>query len=738
MKRALPLIWLLLPFSFVFSENVRLSYSLGANSIIVDGFDLSRPYAIINGERQFLPLGGEWGIEIDDQMVFEEVYYPRSYKISRIRRSYHERNEPDLFYLRFDRDEIPVWNPESSEDPYAISWKKTDFEDAVVVLGWVKKDRFVAVNITLTDRPIPVETMDTVFGKFRISAKDADGYPVIMVLDKNSVELRKPIKKFSETTEDLLYRMACRGSARAFEGIQMSGKELSKVTVHNRLSLMHGAALYGNLEVLEYLHEIGADKIKRRVFDPVLLYAIYGGRVDAVRYLIEIGHNPLENFTSRLIGKALRKLVSSENSPYLQALRTGHLEIVDLLTEDVRYLEYRGTSGNAVDVAIIARDNDMFGLLLRKAKDNGLSIRPNYIFGKLASWYDITLTENCYLGNLDIVESLLEYKKLDLNKLSEVEATAVVSGNPSYRFVRGSSPLKAAVISGNPILVQSLINKGASLFTTYRTAEYTLLHEAAFADHISVIRVLLEAGMDINALDARGRTPLYLAVVSRNPEVVCGLLELGADTEIRPKGQPSAMWMAVVQDDRITFKSLIEFGANSKLSESLALQLMDYALSFEIPEMVETALDQHLSPDFLIDGAVPGVWLAEYYGSKACKEVLIKRGASPKASPVWPIVEADKSMLRLIAEKKSILQYPKELMVKYDDMRILIQFIVDPQGRIRFLDFLEPLPRDISLFVRNTLRNWTVDLPDKSGSELAYKVVFPLTLRSAVIDSEAY
>ena len=39
------------------------------------------------------------------------------------------------------------------------------------------------------------------------------------------------------------------------------------------------------------------------------------------------------------------------------------------------------------------------------------------------------------------------------------------------------------------------------------------LHHAAFNGNTECARILIEAGVDINAVDAHGQTPLYLAVV---------------------------------------------------------------------------------------------------------------------------------------------------------------------------------------------------------------------------------
>jgi hypothetical protein len=63
------------------------------------------------------------------------------------------------------------------------------------------------------------------------------------------------------------------------------------------------------------------------------------------------------------------------------------------------------------------------------------------------------------------------------------------------------------------------------------------------------------------------------------------------------------------------------------------MQMLDYALAFDIPEVVEISLDQCLTADFSFTGSVPGTWVADYYGSELSKMLLINEGADPREKP---------------------------------------------------------------------------------------------------------
>lgn len=60
----------------------------------------------------------------------------------------------------------------------------------------------------------------------------------------------------------------------------------------------------------------------------------------------------------------------------------------------------------------------------------------------------------------------------------------------------------------------------------------TPLHIAAFNGNIRLIRLLIENGADVNAVDEMGRTPLKMARSRFNKEAEKILLEHGAKEEV--------------------------------------------------------------------------------------------------------------------------------------------------------------------------------------------------------------
>jgi len=362
---------------------------------------------------------------------------------------------------------------------------------------------------------------------------------------------------------------------------------------------------------------------------------------------------------------------------------------------------------------------DIFKLLNSKAEKYNIQLEAKKISSDTYKGNKV-FYDNCVLGNFEIIKSLLN-KGFDVNKETN-----------------GNSPLKAAVLSGNTDLVRLLIEQSADIHKPLNPSGTTILHQAAQSGIAEIIQLLVEAGHDINAVDTNGNSPLYVAVLSKQIDSVHELLRLGADPNIRPEKRPAAVWMAVVQDERESIQTLIQYGAECELDNTLAMQLMDYALAFDIPEVVSISLEQCLTADFSFRGDVPGIWVADYYDAIHSKEVLLNAGAEPDAKPNWNFKKADESFNQLLSLESFSVVYPPTLREKYGDLKVNIEVVIDPIGKVRFPKFLEPIPWDLRLFIRESIRRWAVKLPNDSDLTTAYRLRIPLVLKAPNVEIEIF
>ncbi|KAI9651083.1 hypothetical protein NHQ30_001120 [Ciborinia camelliae] len=118
-------------------------------------------------------------------------------------------------------------------------------------------------------------------------------------------------------------------------------------------------------------------------------------------------------------------------------------------------------------------------------------------------------------GSCDTVAVVLEYLKADGDDNSHDD-------DPSFAL-----PLLSAALKGNPIMVQTLIKAGASPLCDSKAFE--ALYKASTAGDIGVINALFKAGLILSDDLTTHRTPLHAAVESKCLPVVKMLLEAQVD-----------------------------------------------------------------------------------------------------------------------------------------------------------------------------------------------------------------
>ncbi|XP_029142269.1 B-cell lymphoma 3 protein [Protobothrops mucrosquamatus] len=127
------------------------------------------------------------------------------------------------------------------------------------------------------------------------------------------------------------------------------------------------------------------------------------------------------------------------------------------------------------------------------------------------------------------------------------------------------TPLHLAVIIAQPSLVKLLLSHGASPMVLDRNGQ-TALHLACEHGSLRCLRELLEgspAGLDLEARNFEGFTPLHLAVGSSNSDMVLALLDHGADVDaVDIKSGRSPLLHAVENNNLDMVELLLQHGAN--------------------------------------------------------------------------------------------------------------------------------------------------------------------------------
>ena len=128
--------------------------------------------------------------------------------------------------------------------------------------------------------------------------------------------------------------------------------------------------------------------------------------------------------------------------------------------------------------------------------------------------------------------------------------------------------LCAASTCGDESMVQLLLDNDVDLNARERTGS-TALFGAALIGHQPIAELLLDLGADVNAQGGRYGNPLYAATVGGYKSMVSFLLERGADVNAQGGTYGNPLQAAIVSGDECMISLLLHEGADVKASGGL-------------------------------------------------------------------------------------------------------------------------------------------------------------------------
>jgi ankyrin repeat protein len=237
-----------------------------------------------------------------------------------------------------------------------------------------------------------------------------------------------------------------------------------------------------------------------------------------------------------LEGSDVNALDWAFETPLIKASRSANTEIVAQLLEAGAEVNFRCIDGTtALSIATKAGHTSLVSVLLRA----GASITGASLTDAFCKYYNE--------GILDLIKTLLE-AGVDPNFAPPGERAwppiCRLANIPDAEFVEAALP----ILLEAGVDVKAAIAPPGSSSRLRSWAQATPLHLAADHCNLFLIRKLLELGVDLDALDGEGRTPLHRALCSLTSptmEAACSeLIRYGAQLDTVGELRVSALHFA--------------------------------------------------------------------------------------------------------------------------------------------------------------------------------------------------
>lgn len=340
------------------------------------------------------------------------------------------------------------------------------------------------------------------------------------------------------------------------------GNYINQQTI-DRKTPLYIACANGNLEVVNALLNNGAD--------PLIHTQFYGGPIQIA------SKNGYVNIVERLLKAGVDINNDQLGTPLSYASKEGNIDVIDFLLSqgaDVNYVSYSGST--ALVKACEYGRIDAVDRLLQAGADVNIISRQGYS----------PLGAACYHGYLGIVDRLLIhgaiidiYDNISPPLISAVEGGEFgivdrliqMGANVDIESYWGLTPLSVAVNQTQLKIIELLMDNGANPDTVGDAAElksHKLISEwlesydaTKIEDMNDIMDKLIYLGVNVNAIDEYGYTPLIIAVRESNVRNVILLLQLGVDVNLENINKYSALWHARNVGNREIIDLLEQCGA---------------------------------------------------------------------------------------------------------------------------------------------------------------------------------
>ncbi|VDI46316.1 Hypothetical predicted protein [Mytilus galloprovincialis] len=223
--------------------------------------------------------------------------------------------------------------------------------------------------------------------------------------------------------------------------------------------------------------------------------------------------------------------------------------------------------------------------------------------------YSTAFLHCCSIGDIPLIDWCL-HNEVDVNQCTHCNQSSVMIASEH----------------GHEEIVRMLLDRGADLKAIDRYGQSSLM-KACTHGYIGIVKMLVDRGADCNKCDSLGQSPVMIACEHGYTEIVKFLLDKRADFNDFDNRSQSSISKACEHGHTEIVKILIDRGANLNKSDNVGTSPLIMACKQGKTEIVRMLLDRKIYHNKSNDNGLTPLLTACEHGYTEIVEMLLNRGA---------------------------------------------------------------------------------------------------------------
>ena len=229
--------------------------------------------------------------------------------------------------------------------------------------------------------------------------------------------------------------------------------------------------------------------------------------------------------------------------------------------------------------------------------------------------------------------------------------------------------IQRAIVMHQIIIVNRLIAYDKAIITSVIDInDQQPIHVAARYNYDSVLRILLDTGIDVDSKTLYGETALYLASASYNLKAISVLLNAKANPNVKTDNHKTPLYAALKSGYFQVVHALLKGGANPNVRMDAGATVLHYAVvDYHYTDIVAILLEFNADPNIANDQGDTPLRLATEQGIVNSVVKLLEAGANTLDANVMPSLISEERYKKLVVNMEDQIQLQKNIQAILTD-----------------------------------------------------------------------